>query len=280
MLGEKARGVLAVANKAARERNLAAVDRFLTVTRGAKRVAPRIAPVLASKVLAAASFGPGKRGDKPRKTLMDHFDRVSEELAQLVAPTPAGPKVRPGTRQAIAAALAPVALNAPITADRLQTHAVRRLEFLASKAPKYTQIGMTRIPPSEMAVRAFARYLAAADDPSAIEERLADGTITPEDAEVMRALYPARVAETTRRIMERLGELRGTLPYQRRLALSIYTGAPVDAAMDPRVFAQLQATYAAEPNTEGGTTAPTPQPAFGSVKKPDPTPAQSRAEGA
>ena len=174
---------------------------------------------------------------------------------------------------------APLASVTPYTADRLESRAVRRIEFLADKMPQSVQLGMKVFPPSEMAMRAWARIIAAADDPGGIEERLVDGTGTPEDREVMQALYPDRMAEIMRRLVEDPERFR-KLPYRSRLALSFLTGAAVDPSMDPRILAQLQRRYTEEPNTEGGTQAPRPQPAFGSVSRPEGTPAQQRAAGA
>jgi len=275
-------GQLGAVTRAAAERTARAVDAFMDTTRKAERVAP----VLASRVLANARFAPAapvrpsKALAKPKApTMEESFDQRVAELSSTVTLGPDGrPMVRPGVRAQIAQRLEPIAAFAPHVADQLETRAVRRLEFLALKMPKTVRLGMTKVKPSEMAIRAFARYVAAADDPGAIEERLAAGTITPEDAEVMRELYPDRMAEITRQIVERLATLRTSLPYHRRVALSIFTGAPVDAAMDPRILATLQAQFDQEERTEGGTQAPRPQPAFGSVQKsvPTPTPAQAR----
>jgi hypothetical protein len=274
-------GAVAKTNHLAKERTAKAVEAFAAGARGARKVVP----VLASRVLAETRFAPDEGEEKRRQssskaapTLIASFEARSKELGRIVVPGPNGkPTVRPEERRKIADRLSPIAQTAPHLADRLETHAVKRIVFLDSKRPRSVRIGMTTIPPSEMAVRAWARYVAAADDPGAIEERLADGTVTPEDAEVMRELYPERMAEITRQIVEKMATLRGTLPLQRRLSLSMFTGAPVDASLEPRILAQLQSVHAAEPGTEGGTQAPRPRPAFGSVKKPDPTPAQSRA---
>jgi hypothetical protein len=293
-IGGRVASQLAAATREAAERTGRVVDRFIDVTKRTERAAP----IIASRVLGSTRFAPepppeakpaarevmtAGSGKGPAKakapTLDDAYDARASEIASSVVPGPDGrPTVRSGVRQGIASRLAPIAAVAPHVADRLETHAVRRLEFLAARMPRPTQIGMTRIRPPEMAIRAWARYVAAADDPGGVEERLVDGTITPEDAETMRELYPDRMAEITRMIIEELPSLRATLPYQRRLALSIFTGAPVDAAMDPRILAVLQAQYADERGTEGGVQAPTPQPAFGSIQRstPTPTPAQSR----
>ena len=273
-LGEKAGPALASAVRASTARTARAVDAFLAVTKGAKRVAPKLAGILASKVLASAKFAPGP--DLPADaSIADHYGRVSREIASQVVPTPAGLKVRPGARRAMAAQLQPLAAHAPVLADRLETRAVARLEFMAAKMPKSTQIGTLTIPPTDIEIRKFARYVAAADDPGGIEERLAEGNASPEDAEVMRTLYPARFAHIVGQAMAQADQL----PYQRRLSLSYFTGAPVDAAMDPRVLAGIQATYAAEPGSAGGTMAPRPAPTTGSIKKPDYTPAQRHAGG-
>ena len=278
-LGETLGPAIAGARTASIARQTKALDAFL---RGA-RITRRSAVPLASQVLASVRFAPPvpeRRGDKPARatTLTDHYDARAAEIGRVTAPGPDGrPRVTEAARTAIGQRLAPIAAVAPHVADRLESAAVRRLEYVALKMPRSTQIGMTRLRPNELAIRSWARTLAAADDPGGIEERLAEGTLTPEDAEVMRALYPDRLADFVRQVVERLPELRASLPYQRRVMLSILTGAPVDASLDPRILGAIQAQYAAEPDTEGGTQAPRPRPAFGSVKKPEATPAQQRA---
>jgi len=57
-------------------------------------------------------------------------------------------------------------------------------------------------------------------------------------------------------------------------------GVAVDPAMDPRVLAVLQSTYAAEDGTDGGAQAPPVKPHFGalgSLLGDKPTKAQERA---
>jgi hypothetical protein len=283
VMGEKLGGTLAKVTAAARARQLKAVDALMVANRAVRKVAPP----LASKVLAAVRFAPEAPPDRhapaqqSATTLVDTFHARASEMAQITAPGPLGkPVIRPHVREQIAANLHPIAATAPHLADRMETAAVRRVEFLAEKMPRTTQLGMTRIPPSEMAIRAWARTIAAADDPGAVLDRVADGSITPEDAMVMRELYPDMLAEFTRQVTERLPTLRATLSYRSRISLSILTGAPVDASMEPHILARLQGIYVTEPGSEGGTQAPRPRPAFGSVKKPEPTPAQSRASAA
>ena len=257
------------------ERSKRAVDALLSGARTVKRAVPP----LASKVLAA--FADAGKPSAPRRaapTIQDHYEMAVARIAPMVQPGPAGkPVVRPAVRKnQIAPRLAPIAVYDSRLADQMETHAVRSIEFLADKMPKVTQLGMMRSLPSDAVIRAWARMVDAVNDPGAVEERVAHGTVTPEDREVMQALYPARYADYKRQIIERMDEVR-KLPHQRRLALSIFTGVAIDSTMDPRILDALQAPFAAEPGTEGGTQAPVPRPAFGSVKKPDATPAQRRA---
>jgi hypothetical protein len=76
--------------------------------------------------------------------------------------------------------------------------------------------------------------------------------------------------------MERLPET-AQLPYARKLSLSLLTGLPLVPALQPEILRVLQAQYASEPGTEGGTQAPVAAPQFGSVKTEQATPAQERS---
>lgn len=284
LVGEQVFGRLGKATTEAAARTSKAVGAFLDVT---KRITP-VAPVLASKVLGAVRYAPERpERSEPaqgKPTLASAYKARSEEIRSQTAYAPDGSTVmRPQARQAMAAQLAPIRAVNPIMADRMETLAARRLEFLASKLPRRPdlgtlQAGPDRYQPSDLEMRTFARYAAGVEDPGGIEERLAAGQITPEDAQVMREVYPERLADITRQIVEQLPTLRATLPYQRRLALSILTGVAVDASMHPRVLAVLQSQFAAEEGTDGGTQAPRAQAQFGSVKSTDKaTPAQERA---
>lgn len=256
------------------ERGSKAITTFLDAT---KHAAP--ARVVATKALSSVAYGASKPSGK---NLADLYHARSSEIRELTAPGPTGvPEMRMEARQKMAARLAPIRAANPIAADRIETNRANAVAFLASKLPRKPDLpGMGTHDgwqPSDMEMRGWARYVAAVEDPHGIIERLASGEVTPEDAEAMRSVYPEMYADVQREIMGSLGELRAKLPYKRRLALSIFSGIPVDPALDPRVLAILQGSFAAEQGTQSGTMAPRAQPAFGSVSKDKPTPAQERA---
>lgn len=285
-VGEKVFGRMTKAVGEVQQRTAKAALAFVD---GARKVTP-YAPVVATKVLSRVRFAPGDDQEEPKGSHRDRlpalFKARTDEIRSQVTTGPDGkPMMRPEARQTVADQLSPIRALAPKLADQIETVAARRIEFLDSKRPRRPDvagmpIGPDRWQPSEMEMRKWARYVAAVEDPGGIEERLIDGTVTPEDAEVMRKVYPERMAEITRQIVEQLPTLRATLPYERRLALSIFSGVPVDAAMDPRILSVLQASFTGEPGTEGGSKAPRATPQFGSPRSADKaTPAQQRAQG-
>lgn len=220
---------------------------------------------------------------KERNPLVSAYLRRAEEIRSMVGVAPDGTmQVTPQARAQIADGLSGVAVLDPYLADRLETELAKRIAFLADKLPRRPDIGMQIGPdtvrPSTLEIRSYARFEAAANDPDGVEERVADGTISPEDAEAYRTLYPERLAALTQQIMQRLPELRRTLPERRKLALSILTGLPVHPALEPRILAVLQAQHQTEEGTEGGTMAPPPPQNMGSIKAEPGTPHQNRLQ--
>jgi len=165
----------------------------------------------------------------------------------------------------------------------IETAANQRLEFLASKLParpesQVLHFGPDKWHPGEMDMRKTARYIDATEGgPDAIFERMAHGKMTPEDAEVLRDVYPASMKAMKLEILGHLGELQQSLPYRKRLMLSMLFDVPVERSFEPQMFQLLQDTFTKEPGTEGGTESPKAN--LGSIKKsaPDPTAAQRMA---
>lgn len=259
-----------------------AVDTFLNV---GKKVAPRV-PVMATKVLGSVSYAsqPKQQGQAatPGKLPDLYRERVAE-IRSHVIPGPDGKlEMRPQSRDDIAAKLAPIRAANPLLADHIETVHARGVVFLADKAPKKPEPfgmqlgGPDKWQPSDLEMRTWARYVAAVNDPYGVVERLAHGSVTPEDAETMKTVYPEMYADIQRQIIEKLPTLQKQLPYQKRLAMSVFSGIPVDPAMHPAVLAILQQSHGTEEGTEGGVQAPRAEPAFGSVTKPEPTSAQER----
>ncbi len=251
------------------------------------------APVLASKFMAAVRYSEAppqpkpKKGQKAKKQptpkLADSFEARAKELREMTEYDMAGNTVmRPAARMKLGAQLNGVRAADPLLADRIETSLARRYEYLASVLPKAPDIAAMSTGPgpmwrySDMEMRAWARIAHALEDPIGVVERLGAGMVTPDEAKAFRAVYPELFANIQQQIMAQLPALQQKLPYQKRLALSIFSGVPVDPSLDPRILGVLQAQFEQEPGSEGGTQAPTPEPQFGSVRATEPTAAQAR----
>lgn len=266
LVAEGVFGRIGGATSAVAKRGARAIDALLS----AGQTVSRLAPPLATKTLAAVRFAPEEKATPKKADLATLYHARSSELrSQTMYADDGSVRMRPDARAKVAAKLAPIAAADPLAADQLEAIAARRVEFLSSKLPRRPDIGgmplsaSDRWRPSEMEMRQFARYVAAVEDPIGIVERVADGTVTPSDTEVMRSVYPEMYSDITQQIVSRLPELRTSLPYRQRLALSRFTGEPVDASMHPRILAVLQAAHAQEAGTAGGTQPAKPQPQFG-----------------
>lgn len=273
---------LAAGAKAASEKTEGALQSFLSV--GEKAVAP--ARMTATKVLSSVRFGTGPEAKSSE--LHDLFKARADELRQQTMYAPDGSTVmRPEARQAMAQRLAPIATVNPLLADKLETAAARKIAFLSSKIPKQPEVGGMQIGPdkwrpSDLQIRSWARTVRAAEDPHGVEERLAAGTVTPEDAEAYRTCFPEKFAALQQAIAVQAPQLSKTLPVRKKVALYTFTGVPTMPALAPNVFKVLQMNFATEPGSEGGMSAPRPAPHFGSMgslKDLDkPTPAQQREQ--
>lgn len=247
----------------------------------------------ATKVLTSVSYASPEavksrpqRPQAPTKNpLVSAYRDRERELSSQVQPGPDGrPVMSLPARTALHERLSGVAAVNPMLADKMETVAARRIEYLASKLPKRPDMGLPLGPdrwqPSRFAMASFARTAAAVEDPVGVLHRLSDGTLSPEDAEALRTVYPEMYADAQRQVMERLPELRETMPYARRLTLSILMGVPVDPAMAPNVLAVLQGNFKGEPGTQGGAQPPKPSQPRGTPKSLDkPTSSQERAGG-
>lgn len=246
-----------------------AAGALLSAEKAERRLSPDLRKFLAgaSKATAAASFKEAFRA------------RSKEVLDQTMVGPDGELMMRPEARREVGRRLAPVAAVSPKLADRVETSVARKSAFLAKKLPRRPDIYGPGDPwePGETDMRSWARLAWAAEHPDDVEFRLAGGSITPEDAEAFREVYPERYRELAMQIAQRLPELRAKLPYKRRLALSIFTDQAVDPSLDPRILSVLQGNFALEEGTEGGTQAPHASPRLANMTMPEPTPAQERA---
>ena len=238
ILGRKGGSVIAgadtfVAGKSAdiRNRILKAVDATLDVTARAAgragRAATRAAPVSggAAAILGHALF-PGGEQPKSRDPRV-LYDARMNDLARAQAPGAVRDAVTDRVR-----------VTDPDLENAIVSQVERGLKFLDSKAPKQTLMpgmipGDGKWHPSKAALERWSRYVEAVNDPAAVLERASKGLVTIEGAETLKTVYPELFAEAQRMLIQRAPTFQKTLPYSRRVAISILYDVPVDGSMTP-----------------------------------------------
>ncbi len=241
-----------------------AVDGFVSA---GKAVAAK-APTAATR--AAISVGAGRPPSDRTEALMDK----ARDLAANVGPDG---KITMDARRAIYSNLDGLREADVRLADRAETVAVRKAEFLATKAPKDpglgTPLNRNRWRPSETQLREFATYVATADRPERLLEEIRSGRISPKTVEAAKTIYPEFFQSLVLQMTQRLAERGKDVSYPKRIQLSILLGVPFDSTMRPEYIAWVQQIYAdkqAQQQQPPGGARPKVPP----MKAPQPTTAQ------
>ena len=100
--------------------------------------------------------------------------------------------------------------------------------------------------PSDSQIQIYKRKLNAATDPMSIIDRLQDGTLTKEEVDVVRDLYPKIYAEIQGRILQIAATDPRELDYQTRVKLSLLVGADTEQVFNKQRTDALQANFAQE----------------------------------
>ncbi len=145
---------------------------------------------------------------------------------------------------------------APNTKASLIATQLRVAGFLAEKAPKnpFAQYPGMQWSPSEIELAKFERYVEAASNPLAVIDQMTSGYVTVEAAEAVKACYPKLFADIQGRFAARAVELRSSMTYKQRMALSRVFGVAIDPTAEPAFGAWMQSQFGAaeKPATHGG----------------------------
>lgn len=141
--------------------------------------------------------------------------------------------------------------TAPELTQELAATNARGLAFLASKLPPNRSGDGSLQPLAEKSAltteqkRKWALYANTVNDPRSAVRDLKQGRFTPEQAEAMRAVYPALFAEVQRAATEQLAAQKEKLPLAKSAALGAILGVPGAAALTPQRLQANQQVYQA-----------------------------------
>lgn len=244
-----------VASRSAETRNRLNVATTALLEGGAKASRKAASFSAGPAVLLGTQLFPGD-GDTTSKDPRKLYEARVDELARAQAPG------------AVAAAIGDrIQTSDPHLHDAIIAQVERGLKFLDGKAPKQTLMpGM--LPgdgvwhPSKAALEEFGKYVHAVNDPASVLEDLARGHLSIEGAETLRVVYPALFAEAQRMLLEAAPKMQKTMPYPKRVAISIMYQIPIDGSMTPQHMQFLQppptAAVAPMPGAPPGTPQATP----------------------
>lgn len=98
--------------------------------------------------------------------------------------------------------------------------------------------------PSPGQLQDFHSQLQIINDPYHVLNKLHDGTLTQNDMDTMRAVYPAITDKITQAIMSQAAnEKYQDMPYSAKSKLSLLTQMPIDQSFEPKFINAMQANF-------------------------------------
>lgn len=122
-----------------------------------------------------------------------------------------------------------VQAGAPGLSSGAVAQVLKAYQFLSTKLPKNPYEGMPpalsqQWQPSAAELDRFNRYKDAVTDHAKILKNMANGYVSPEQAEALRMVYPAIYEDLRQKISARLMQSKGPIPYSKKLAISALLG--------------------------------------------------------
>ncbi len=143
----------------------------------------------------------------------------------------------------------PMASHAPATAQAFQRASMRTVQYLMTALPKPApragsltpQVDMEAWQPSDQQKNQFNRQYDMATHPEHALALVANGTITPQHVEALKATRPAMYEAQAKKLDALLRQQTKPVPFHMQAPLKTFLGLP---QMDPETQKLMQANYA------------------------------------
>lgn len=137
--------------------------------------------------------------------------------------------------------------HAPNVGQSLQGGMIRGVQFLNSKIPQ-APMGLfeAQFEPSTSEIADFNRYYNLVEDPVSALEQVDKGTLTSETIETLSAVYPKLYQEMQTQMLDKITSIKdpSKVPYQTRMAVSMFLGQPLDSSFSPASIQANQMSFA------------------------------------
>lgn len=249
-------GLIAAKGAATKDRAAAAVSKMLDLgTKAVKKAQPAAGPLgaLAYRLFPGSENAPRAPAKGAQADHVDLYHQRLDELARAAQPG--------AIEQAVQQR---VPTSDPALHQQIVNTVTRKLSFLDSKMPRPPDMpdmlrGNKPWQPSKEQLEQVGRYMEAADNPAGVLENVAAGRgVSPEAAETLRTVYPALYAYAQALLVKNAATMANTVPYARRVSLSILFKVPGDRSMTSShlKFLQQGSPAAASPGQGAPAGAP------------------------
>lgn len=226
----------------------------------ARRGAPTVKETRGREV-PPAPIPPTKRPVK-ETALGEERASTGEVLRQMATVSAAaqGPKLQAIVSNAVTPMTSP---RDPALGVAVANAMARATAFLASKVPpgaisgdpSNAQPQFAQTPLTDSQVAQWRTYVETVRDPLTVLDDLSKGTISREQAETLRVVYPAIYIGIQDRIMSELHSMRRPISYDQRVLLFQLFGAAIDPTLQPSSIRGIQSTFApAQPPAPRGAS--------------------------
>ena len=138
----------------------------------------------------------------------------------------------------------------PMLTASAESKGLLAMQFLSSKIPKSRNMpGLIPRPymPSTQERAKFMRYAEIVENPKKALEHLQKGTLTRENVDALKAVYPEFYKQLSGKTAEYLSKHGSKLPYNKKLQIGTLLGIPVDSSMNPKFIQSMQSGFATSP---------------------------------
>lgn len=123
--------------------------------------------------------------------------------------------------------------------------AARAVQYLQTLKPNLTPQGLLDAPrkPNDFEVAKYDRALDIAEQPLTVLKHMNHGTLLPEDVISLRTIYPSLYSSLSQKIVNQIIDLKdkkNSIPYPKRMTLSLFLGQPLDSTLTPQAIQGIQ----------------------------------------
>ena len=152
---------------------------------------------------------------------------------------------------------------APGTGQAMRDVIQRGMQFLATKLPPGQEAPSPFYkapPPSAESVAKFARYVKVVKDPLTILDSLNHGTVSSEEIEAVKAVYPRLYDQIKDTMVTEIQNRTEPLPESKSVRVGVLFGIPTIPLLEPGNYQVVQASYTVQLTPPKQGAAPTPPP--------------------